>query len=156
MYGFAEPQRVIAQVLAATRVTSQAPPVMDACRRLAAMVHAALHGNSRQEVLGVEMLPVTAPAVSPAAGAPALLQLAAWAFGSTDNFRDGALRAVNLGGDADVIGAVYGQLAGAHYGVRGLPPDWLAALAQREQIAALADRLLNCAVVRLSQGVHRP
>jgi ADP-ribosylglycohydrolase len=155
MYAFAEPQQVIAQVLSATRVTCNAPPVLDACRRLAAMVHAALHGYSRQEVLGVEQLPVTMPAVSPAAGAPALLQLAAWAFSSTDNFRDGALRAVNLGGDADVIGAVYGQLAGAHYGVRGLPPDWLAALAQREQIAALADALLNCAVIRLSQGVHR-
>jgi ADP-ribosylglycohydrolase len=156
MYAFAEPQQIIAQVLKATRVTCHAPPVLDACRRLAAMVHAALHGNSRPAVLGVEQLPAAEPALSPAAGAPALLQLAAWAFGSTDNFRDGALRAVNLGGDADVIGAVYGQLAGAHYGVRGLPPVWLAALAQREQIAALADRLLNCAVIRLSQGVHRP
>jgi len=156
MYAFAEPQLVIEQVLKATRVTCHAPPVLDACRRLAAMVHASLRGTGRPAVLGVDELPVAAPAVSPTAGAPALLQLAAWAFGSTDNFRDGALRAVNLGGDADVIGAVYGQLAGAHYGVRGLPPAWLAALAQREQIAALADRLLNCAVIRLSQGVHRP
>ncbi|HEX9139731.1 MAG TPA: ADP-ribosylglycohydrolase family protein [Steroidobacteraceae bacterium] len=156
MYAFAEPQLIIEQVLQATRVTCHAPPVLDACRRLAAMVHAALQGYNRQAVLGVAEPPVAAPAVSPTAGAPALLELAAWAFGSTDNFRDGALRAVNLGGDADVIGAAYGQLAGAHYGVRGLPRAWLAALAQREQIAALADRLLNCAVIRLSEGVHRP
>jgi ADP-ribosyl-[dinitrogen reductase] hydrolase len=156
LYNFAEPQRAITQVLAATRVSCRAPPVLDACRRLAAMLQAALHGRSRAEVLGAEALPDAAPAVAPTAGAPAVLDLAAWAFGSTDNFRDGALRAVNLGGNADVIGAVYGQLAGAHYGVGGLPPAWLAALAQREQIAALADRLLNCAVIRLSQGVHNP
>jgi ADP-ribosyl-[dinitrogen reductase] hydrolase len=156
LYNFAEPQRAITQVLAATRVSCRAPPVLDACRRLAAMLRAALHGRSRAEVLGVEALPGAAPTVAPTAGAPAVLDLAAWAFGSSDNFRDGALRAVNLGGDSDVIGAVYGQLAGAHYGVRGIPPAWLAALAQREQIAALADRLLNCAVIRLSQGVHRP
>jgi ADP-ribosyl-[dinitrogen reductase] hydrolase len=156
LYNFAEPQRAITQVLAATRVSCRAPPVLDACRRLAAMLQAALHGRSRAEVLGVEALPGAAPAVASTAGAPAVLDLAAGAFGSTNNFRDGALRAVNLGGDSDVIAAVYGQLAGAHYGVRAIPPAWLAALAQREQIATLADRLLNCAVIRLSQGVHRP
>jgi hypothetical protein len=57
LYNFAEPQRAITQVLAATRVSCRAPPVLDACRRLAAMLQAALHGRSRAEVLGVEALP---------------------------------------------------------------------------------------------------
>ena len=34
---------------------------------------------------------------------------------------DGALLAVNLGDDADTTGAVYGQIAGAYYGVDGNP-----------------------------------
>lgn len=33
-----------------------------------------------------------------------------------DNFRDGCLKTVNLGDDADTTGAVYGQIAGAYYG----------------------------------------
>jgi ADP-ribosyl-[dinitrogen reductase] hydrolase len=39
-------------------------------------------------------------------------------------FAEGALLAVNLGGDTDTIAAVYGQLAGAHYGIQGIPAHW--------------------------------
>ncbi len=49
------------------------------------------------------------------------LEVAVWAFMTTDNFKDGALRAVNMGGDVDTIEAVYGQLAGAFYGLSGIP-----------------------------------
>ena len=37
------------------------------------------------------------------------------------SWREGALAAVNLGGSSDVVGAIYGQLAGAHYGLRAIP-----------------------------------
>lgn len=33
--------------------------------------------------------------------------------------------AANLGDDADTTGAITGQLAGAIYGCRGLPQDWV-------------------------------
>jgi len=46
------------------------------------------------------------------------LEAALWAFHRSDSFREGALRAVNLGDDADTTGAIYGQLAGAYYGSR--------------------------------------
>ena len=42
------------------------------------------------------------------------LEAALWAFHGSENFRDGALRVVNLGDDADTTGAVYGQIAGAY------------------------------------------
>lgn len=48
----------------------------------------------------------------------------------------------NLGDDADTVGAVAGQLAGALYGASAIPERWLASLAWRERIVALADRLL--------------
>ena len=57
------------------------------------------------------------------------LEAALWAFHRSDSFRKGALRAVNLGNDADTTGAIYGQLAGAFYGVNGIPQDWLERLA---------------------------
>lgn len=56
------------------------------------------------------------------------LEAALWAFQTTDNFRDGLIAAVNLGGDADSIGAVYGQIAGAYYGYGAIPPEWVNAI----------------------------
>ena len=71
------------------------------------------------------------------------LEAAMWAFARGNDFRSGALLAVNLGDDADTTGAIYGQLAGAHYGVDGIPAHWLAALAKREQVELLASRLIT-------------
>lgn len=73
------------------------------------------------------------------------LEAALWAFATTDSFRDGALRAVNVGEDADTTGAIYGQLAGAHYGLDGIPDTWRARIARAEEILGLADRLLALA-----------
>jgi len=56
--------------------------------------------------------------------------------------------AVNLGEDADTTGAIYGQLAGAYYGVAGIPEEWLACLAQRDLIESYADGLLHHGVAR--------
>lgn len=47
------------------------------------------------------------------------------AFFHSDNFEDCLVIAVNRGGDADTIGALTGQLAGALYGVSAIPERWL-------------------------------
>jgi len=78
------------------------------------------------------------------------LEAALWAFQRSETFRDGALRAVNLGDDADTTGAVYGQLAGAYYGETGIPKSWRTILTCRDRIAGYADQLL-----RLREG-HMP
>lgn len=55
---------------------------------------------------------------------------------------------VNLGEDADTIGAVYGQLAGAYYGEGAIPSRWVSKLALKDLIIEMADKLLllskNC------------
>lgn len=56
------------------------------------------------------------------------LEAALWAFNSTSTFEDALIAAVNLGGDADTIGAVTGQIAGAYYGVGAIPWRWRSAL----------------------------
>jgi ADP-ribosyl-[dinitrogen reductase] hydrolase len=71
------------------------------------------------------------------------LEAALWAFARSDGFEEGALLAVNLGDDADPTGAVYGQLAGAYYGVVGIPERWLEKLSLRVEIERLAERLWN-------------
>ena len=67
------------------------------------------------------------------------LQAALWAFHTTDNFEEALIAAVNLGGDADTIGAVCGQIAGAYYGYSAIPERWLAAIKDREKL----DKLIN-------------
>jgi ADP-ribosylglycohydrolase len=56
--------------------------------------------------------------------------------------------AVNLGGDADSTGAVYGQIAGAYYGVNAIPRRWRDVVVKKDIIIALADRLWNLAKTR--------
>lgn len=69
------------------------------------------------------------------------LHAALWAFYHTDSFKDGALKVVNLGYDADTYGAIYGQLAGAFYGKDAIPKDWLDVLAKKDLIASFARKL---------------
>ena len=71
------------------------------------------------------------------------LEAALWAFHRSTSFKEGALLAVNLGGDADTTGAVYGQLAGAYYGEGGIPEDWRLCVALRETIESLAETLFR-------------
>jgi len=49
-------------------------------------------------------------------------------FFNTGTFEECLVRVVNRGGDADTTGALAGQLAGALYGVQGIPARWLKAL----------------------------
>ena len=57
------------------------------------------------------------------------LEAALWCLLNTDNYRDAALMAVNLGGDTDTTAAVVGGLAGLAYGMAGIPRQWLEELA---------------------------
>lgn len=71
------------------------------------------------------------------------LEAALWAVDRTDSFEAALIAAVNLGHDADTVGAVAGQIAGARYGLSGIPVHWLEPLAQRERIEDLALQLLE-------------
>ena len=82
----------------------------------------------------------------------ATLEAALWAFFSTDSFEQAILRAANLGGDADTTAAVCGQLAGAFYGVDGIPKHWLDKLARRGEIEAMA---LGLAALQAEPGLLR-
>ena len=71
------------------------------------------------------------------------LEAALWAFCHSTSFKDGCLLAANLGDDADTTGAVYGQLAGAFYGVDDVPNEWLEKIAHRKLIERLAEKLFD-------------
>ena len=58
---------------------------------------------------------------------------------------------VNLGDDADTVGAIYGQLAGAYYGASSIPEEWRDKCFFSSLIECLADELLL-----LSSSVEAP
>jgi len=51
------------------------------------------------------------------------------------------LSAVNLGGDADTVGACTGALAGAYWGIEALPERWRTGLEKYDVLVRLAERV---------------
>ena len=149
-----------------SRTTHAAPEPVDACRYYAGLIVGALRGETKERLLSAHYTPVAGlwqdEPLSPridaiAAGSfkakqpPEIrgtgyvvdaLEAALWAFWSTDSFEDGVLAAGNLGDDADTTGAIYGQLAGAYYGVDGIPERWRGKITLAGRIGELADALL--------------
>lgn len=159
------PETAIYMAGQSSRTTHAAAECIDACRYYAGLLLGAISGLPKRELLSNDYEPAVSCFLSNplaekvaaiARGSFAVkappqirgsgyvihtLEAALWAFHRTDNFRDGALAVVNLGEDADTTGAVYGQIAGAYYGVDGIPPEWVAKLAMRELIEQRAAEL---------------
>ena len=71
------------------------------------------------------------------------LEAAVWCLLNTSSFEECVLKAVNLGEDTDTVGAVAGSLAGAKYGIEGIPRKWLTCLARYEWIESLIERFMD-------------
>ena len=80
-------------------------------------------------------------------GYPSTLDAALWAFNATATFEEGMIAAVNLGGDSDTIGAVFGQIAGAFYGFEAIPKRWVQAVKTWEKVDAFIERFLDAVEV---------
>lgn len=82
------------------------------------------------------------------------LEAALWAFHDADDFRTAVLKAVNLGGDTDTVGAVCGQLAGAAWGKKGIPSEWLDGLAGKDMIETALTGIMGR--ISISSEGQRP
>jgi ADP-ribosyl-[dinitrogen reductase] hydrolase len=163
----AAPSEAVERCGESSMTTHGAANCVDACRYLGALIIGAVNGASKEDLLSEHYCPVggywssgplTDEVAEVAAGSfkrkeppeirgrgyvVASLEAALWAFYNSHTFEEGALLAVNLGEDADTTGAVYGQLAGAYYGERGIPEDWKRKLAHRLLIEHFAERLFH-------------
>jgi ADP-ribosyl-[dinitrogen reductase] hydrolase len=167
LYYAGNPKLALEKSGESSRTTHGAVTCIDACRYMGGLITGAVTGASKDELLSKRYCPVERywsehPLVKEideiAAGSfkslePPLikgtgyvvksLEAALWAFYKTESFKDGCLLAVNLGDDADTTGAVYGQIAGAYYGEKGIPQDWREKLARRSLIESFAERLFE-------------
>jgi ADP-ribosyl-[dinitrogen reductase] hydrolase len=152
-----------------SRTTHGALTAVDACRYFAGLLIGALEGRSKEDLLSSFFCPAPEreywhrhpltleiaevangsfkqrkpPEIIASGFVVRSLEAALWAFHRSDSFKEGALRAVNLGDDADTTGAIYGQLAGTYYGVNAIPKDWIECLAFREVICEKAATLFD-------------
>ena len=148
-----------------SRTTHGAEEAVDACRYFAGLLVGALQGVDKERLLSSGYCPVDgfwersplASEIARIAGGsfkhrepPDIrgtgyvvesLEAALWAFHKSRYFRHGALLAANLGEDADTTAAIYGQLAGAHYGAEGIPAEWRRLLTMGAEITSMAHRL---------------
>jgi ADP-ribosylglycohydrolase len=157
-------EEAVAKCGDSSRTTHAAPTAVDACRFFGGLLVGALSGQSKTDLLkpgftvtGQAWKPALQPLIADIAQGtyqdkkpPKIrgsgyvveaLEAALWAFYHSTDFRSGCLLAANLGDDADTTAAIYGQIAGAHYGVESIPEDWLTKLTMREHIEELARAL---------------
>ena len=170
MFFYRKAQLAVEQSANSSRTTHPARDAVDACRYLACLISAALSGADKSSLL----VPFCAPAenywleqpLSTAIQSVAnadyrhkdasaihgdglaahCLEAALWAFDHTSDFASGCLLAINLGEDTDTTAAVYGQIAGAFYGLQGIPLAWREGLFEFDKIAQTAADLLDLAV----------
>ena len=155
----------IAMAAESSRITHGAHAAVDACRYAAALIVGAINGADKSALLAPMYTPIDGlwdreplqSDIADIAGGSFLakhppdirgtgyvvesLEAALWAFATTDDFNSGALAAVNLGDDADTTGAIYGQVAGAYYGLEAIPSHWRARITRGGEIVAMAEQL---------------
>ena len=165
---FFHPQRkeLLARCADSSRTTHAAPEAVECCMLFGLILSEALSGATRAELLQQDPTRFDEPAVAALARGDYLarsaeqivgsgysvasLTAALWCFQHSDSFEAAVLLAANLGDDADTTAAITGQLAGAYYGVQGIPAHWLARLHMHDEIQQTADQLLRAAQARNS------
>lgn len=165
----ADPEQAIHLSAESSKTTHGATTCLDACRYFGGLLVGAIQGVSKEELLSPRYTPVErlwerallCPEIDDIAGGsfkrkkpPVIigsgyvvesLEAALWAFSRSSSFQEGCLLAVNLGDDADTTGAIFGQLAGAYYGIAGIPQTWRACLAHVDLIQRWAGELATLA-----------
>lgn len=149
-----------------SKTTHAAPEAVQSCMLLALYLKAFVENHDKEYILSNEfisevqrLIPDLEPKVDnilqgsyasktenqivSSAYCIATLEAALWAFYHGADFRETLLKAVNLGDDADTVGAVTGQLAGAFYGYENIPADWRKTLYLEPEISDRADALLK-------------
>jgi ADP-ribosylglycohydrolase len=167
MFYARDPENAVRMSGESSRTTHGTAACIDACRYYGGLIVGAVMGENKANLLAPHYSPVVGlwerdslcpeidevaegsfrrrepPEIVGSGYVVRSLEAALWAFHRSDTFRQGCLLAVNLGDDADTTAAIYGQLAGAHYGIEGIPREWRDAIAQGELILGLADGLLD-------------
>ena len=114
----------------------------DTVKYITAFAHEVHQGKTLKQYAGLRNWETTRP--DNGGGSIMYAYNEAW----TSVFRSGSfeyslIRAVNLGYDADTVGAVTGMIAGRLYGYSSIPQRWLDKLVQHDELMAMANDLYD-------------
>ena len=153
--------RAVALARAQSEVTHAAPECLDAAALLARVLFSGIAGDGHA-ALEVTNLPLATPKLRLLAAGEwrnkmrdqirssgyvvDTLEAALWAVGTSTSFEEAVLKAVNLGDDADSVGAVTGQIAGSIWGCSAIPLKWQQNLAWTNKLSGLALQLVQRAL----------
>nr|BDT27936.1 ADP-ribosylglycohydrolase family protein [Bacteriovorax sp. HI3] len=128
-----------------SKVTHAPLNCIKACEDLSLYIHRALKGETKEGIFKNASFDFSKSYEEVSGKGDALLCLegAMWCFYHSKSFDEGVKLAVNLGDDTDTTAAVFGQLAGAYYGVEGIPQNFLEDLWDKKLIEELALKLFN-------------
>ena len=157
MFYFPDLKQIIHFSGESSRTTLGALECIEACQLFAEMLFRALSGASKNETLFNATVEISSPelieisrgrytqkSIAEIRGTGYVvdsLEAALWCFFHADSSEEAILQAANLGDDADTTAAICGQIAGAYYGVSGIPAKWLEKLFMRVEITDIADKL---------------
>lgn len=140
------PSYLIARALKRPEILHEVSDLTHASARVRAVVDrfaAVLDEHMAGKRTTAESAYTTREEVNNSGWAVSTLEAALWAFNTTASFEEGLIAAVNLGGDSDTIGAVFGQIAGAYYGFEAIPDRWVKAIKTWKKVDAHIERFLD-------------
>jgi ADP-ribosyl-[dinitrogen reductase] hydrolase len=112
-------------------------------RDLGNILARAIQGQPVWQELNQQLADVPPRMISNSGRASDTFLAAKWCVATTNSFEDAVCKAVNLGGDADTIGAVTGQIAGSIYGLSSIPERWKQGLFDYARLVDLAEMLFD-------------
>lgn len=80
------------------------------------------------------------------------MEAALWCFWNTSSFVEGASLAASLGGDADTVAAIYGQIAGAFYGEESISESWQKKIIFAPLLQAIMDEVYRISAAPEAAG----
>lgn len=138
------PSRLVADSILQSQVTHFHPECIAASILVNSMIVSLIAGQAPADALqtaldcsnppsGLRQVALAAPgkqraALSNSGWVRHTLESALWGLFTTASFEDALVQVANLGSDADTAASVMGALAGARYGLSGIPPRWRAQL----------------------------
>jgi len=170
LYFRKDPNLAIQRAADSSRTTHGSQLCQDACRYYTALMIGIIEGSSKDQILSNKFCPASLgsdywdkfplcpevdliasgsfknkmpPEIKGTGYVIDTMEAALWAFYSTENYKEGLIKVVNLGDDADTTGAIYGQLSGLYYGEQGLPQEWVNKLAFKDLIKSFASELFH-------------
>lgn len=130
-----------------SKTTHSSPECISACEILGKLLYECFSGvHARDISIPDRIYDMTRREVKSTGYVKDTLDAALWSFAKTNSFEECVLTAVNLGDDADTVGAVAGQIAGAYYGYAAIPERFITGLQRRDLIERITTGLYSSAI----------